>query len=339
MKKIFLVFCGILFLGLNSSYYLGCKKTDSPFGVYAPNGLDVPSPTSTPATGAFNCYVYDNGGKQGVTILLLDPSLSNPVTAETDQFGNAVFNPSPLVVGVYTAEVLAQGRYGLSALPITVLNTSQGPVSCVFTAASQALTIVSGAPASFLSGTGTFDMGISYVQPGTLDVPITVTKSILPGGWNISPSTFVLSMSNPSTIVAVDKVGCAVLNQPITWIGTDFLGNAFGPSAATTLIRNFQVNVQLALTETVGTCSCFGGTCKNAVGYVFTLQSPSDCGISWTLTVGSKVFTMKNGQTASWGTGTTSPCKGASSFTANLSSALGSTTGSGSSGAIINVNF
>ena len=328
----------ILIVGLFSNYYLSCSKTDHPFGVYAPNGLDVPTKTPTPGTGAFNCYVYDGGGKSGVTVVLLDPALSNPVTNTTDQFGNAIFNPNPLLIGTYTAEVLAQGRYGLSALPITIMSAAQGAVSCTFTAESQALTIVSGAPVSFVAGNGTFNLGVSYIQPGTLDVPVTITTNTLPSGWNSSPATFVLGMSNPSTVVAVNKVGCAVNNQPLTFVGTDFLGTAFC-FANTTLIRNFPVNVQLNLSETASTCTCFGGTCKNGLSSVFTLNSPSDCNTSWTLTVGSRVFTVVNGQSVAINTGSTSPCKSIGSQTASISSALGNASGSGSNGAIINVNF
>ena len=183
MKKIFIFGVPVfLFLAaILTSFFMsmaGCKRGDNLAGAILP--LNVPTSTPTPATGAFNCYVYDNGGKQGVTVVLLDPSLSNPITNTTDQFGNAIFNPTPLLVGNYTAEVLAQGRYGLSALPITITNPSQGAVSCTFTAASQALTIVSGVPVSFVAGNGTFNIGVSYIQPGTLDVPITVTTNRAP---------------------------------------------------------------------------------------------------------------------------------------------------------------
>src|ERR1039458_10254160 len=110
MKKSSFLFnlfgAGSIFLLLIFTVFLGCKKTSEPLGLIAPQGFDFPTRTPTPATGAFNCYVYDNGGKQGVTVVLLDPSLSNPVTNITDQFGNAVFNPNPLLVGNYTAEVL-----------------------------------------------------------------------------------------------------------------------------------------------------------------------------------------------------------------------------------------
>ena len=333
---IFLIpaFLTILFI----TFFQSCKKTDNPLGLYAPNGFDVPSPTATPAHGAFNCYVYDNGGKQGVTVILLDPALSNPVTNLTDQFGNAIFNPYPLIVGTYTAEVPAQGRYGLSALPITITNVAQGAVSCTFTAASQALTITSGAPASFVSGNGTFNIGVSYVQPGSLDVPITVTTNSLPSAWNASPATFVLGMNNPATVLSVNKTACAVLNLPVSISGTDFLGVPFC-FTNTSFFKNFPVNIQLNLVQTTTTCTCFGSSCHNAVNLALTLNSPNDCGTSWTLTVGSKVFTISNGQTVNINGTDGSPCKAVGTVSASLSSVLGNASGSGVNGVIINSNF
>ena len=259
MKKNLGTIFTILLVAIFSNYYLGCKKTDHPFGINAPNGLDVPSKTPTPAIGAFNCYVYDGGGKQGVKVVLLDPTLSNPVTNTTDQFGNAVFNPSPLQIGTYTAEVLDQGRYGLSALPIIVSSTAQGPVSCEFDALAQALTIVSGAPASFAAGTGSFNIGVSYVQSGTLDVPVSISTNTLPSGWNVSPAFFILNMSQPETVLSVNKVGCAILNQPVSFLGSDFQG-VYLANAGVTLMRNFPVNVQLYLTEKASTCTGAGGS-------------------------------------------------------------------------------
>src|SRR5581483_1046011 len=56
-------------------FYFGCNKTDHPFGVDAPYGLDVPTLTPTPGTGAIEVYVSDTGAAiQSVNIYLLDPA-------------------------------------------------------------------------------------------------------------------------------------------------------------------------------------------------------------------------------------------------------------------------
>ena len=47
----------------------GCKSTQSPFGIYAPHGLDVPSPTFTPLAGNLTVNVQDGGSAvNGVTV-------------------------------------------------------------------------------------------------------------------------------------------------------------------------------------------------------------------------------------------------------------------------------
>src|ERR1035441_4742765 len=190
-----IIFSGFLALIGLFAWETGCKKSDSPLCVYAPFGADVPTQTSTPSTGSINCYVFDESPKQGVSIILVDPVGNTVGTNTTNQYGNALFNPYPLVIGVYKAVVSPQGRYGFSALPITVTSSSQGPVSIQFWAGNQALTVVSGAPASFGSGTGAFAMPLAYAHPGTLDVPITVTRNTSPAAWTNSPATFVLSKS------------------------------------------------------------------------------------------------------------------------------------------------
>ncbi|HJT25221.1 MAG TPA: hypothetical protein VJ873_11645, partial [bacterium] len=58
-KKTFWLFlvAGVLVTGNILFLSSGCNKTNSPFGVYAPNGLDVPSPT--PNIGTFYVSVQD----------------------------------------------------------------------------------------------------------------------------------------------------------------------------------------------------------------------------------------------------------------------------------------
>src|SRR5581483_5868959 len=257
-KTIFLIgFFSFLFFC--SLHFLGCNKTDQPFGVNAPLGLDVPSQTPTPSTGAFNCYVYDGvpnaGGspKQGVTIVLLDPAGNTLNSSQTDQFGNASFNPNPLFTGTYHAIVQKQGRYGLSSLPITIASLTQGPVSIQFWEANQTLSIIGGTPVSFTASNGSFLVTLFYNQPGNLDVPISITSSSLPAAFNSIPSNFILNQQSATIGVTINKVSCAVLNQSVSWTGKDFLGND-SVTVATTLFRNFPVNIVLSASTSVVSC-------------------------------------------------------------------------------------
>lgn len=316
----------------------GCKKTDHPLGLNAPNGFDFPTHTPTPGTGAFNCYVYDGGAKQGVTIVLLDPTLTTPLTTTTNQYGNAIFDPSPLEIGTYTAKVIPQGRYGLSSLPVIVTSQAQGPVSVQFWAGNQALTLVSGAPVSYSTGTGAYNFGVSYVQPGTLDVPITVTSNTLQSSFNSVPATFVLDASSNTETVKVSKTACAVMNQPITWIGFDFLGSPVA-SVLTTIVRNYPVNVLLS--ETIPSPPCNHGIQSNT--WICTLNSSSDCNTTWTISAKpeywntSYSFNISNGQSVTFAG--TSPCGDTlSGIAVTISSPIGTAIGSGT-GTIINATF
>ena len=345
MKKGFLMVSIILVLGTISSYYMGCNKTDHPFGVYAPNGLDVPSPTFTPAFGAINCYVYDGSPKMGVTVNLVDPIGNTLFTKITDQYGNSPFSPYPLVTGVYSANVPTQGRYRYSSLPITITSTSQGAVSVQFLAQSQALSISGGVPVSFGTGTGTFPITLSYLQSGTLDVPVSVTTSLLPSSWNSSPSTFVMNMAVSTQLVTINKLGCSALNRPITWTGIDFLGNTKVARVNTTAYRNYPVNIALTLTTSSNGNICSGLHSSVAqYNYVYTLSSPSDCNTSWLFSVivpgsfGSS--TTSTGYISNGGNFTVpNICGNSSSFSVSISSPIGTASGSGSSGTVITASF
>jgi hypothetical protein len=282
---------GFLFMGFWFLDFWGCNKTDHPFGVNAPFGLDIPTLTPTPSTGAFNCYVYDGipnaGGspKQGVTIVLLDPAGNTVAANYTDQFGNALFNPNPLYTGVYNAVVQKQDRYGISTLPITVVSLSQGPASILFWDASQALSIIGGAPISFTTGSGSFPLTLFYDQPGTLDVPVTVTANSLPSAWLLNPIGFSMGMAVSIQAVTITKVSCSAFNQPVTWNGKDLLSNSL-VSEAITLYRSFPVSLVLSKNASGVSCAPSGikGQC------IFNLTTTSDCGMTWSLSATCKRY-------------------------------------------------
>ncbi|HJT25220.1 MAG TPA: hypothetical protein VJ873_11640, partial [bacterium] len=147
MKKSYWVVSILLVLAMSSSGYMGCNKTDHPFGIYAPNGLDVPSPTFTPQSGSINVYVFDNfSAVQGVSINLIDPygNKMGPTTTQAG-VGYAAFNPPNLYNGTWTAVVSSQSvsytvspsgtpfqfkrTYDYSTLPITIIGSGQYSVS------------------------------------------------------------------------------------------------------------------------------------------------------------------------------------------------------------------
>jgi hypothetical protein len=353
MKKGVWTISIILLLGMSSSYYLGCNKTNSPFGVYAPHGLDVPSFTPTPAIGAINCYVFDGSPKMGVTVNLVDPIGNTLFTKTTDQYGNAPFSPYPLVVGTYSANVPKQGRYGYSSSPIIIASTSQGAVSIQFLAASQALSITGGIPISFGTGTGAFPVTLTYFQPGTLDVPVSVSNSSLPSAWTSAPISFVMSMAVSTRAVTINKISCFVLNQPVTWSGVDFLNIPF-INTSTIFYRNFPVNVTLtASVSSVSGCTTGKITSFNAI---YTISSSNDCNYSWAIngSIGSSLYGgtlntyISNGQSVSESFATTSAAGGCFGCcvpastppnSVTISSPMGTAIGSGLNGVIINTSF
>ena len=142
---------------------VGCNKTDRPLGVDAPFGLDRPTYTPTPSSGAIQVYVSDAGTAiQGVSIIVVDPAgntlgpnLTQPVV------GYAAFNPTNLLNGTWVAKVLTQGvsynlptpvnhYYYLSSQLFTV--TGAGSYSVTFSTITSG-NIVSVAPASVSFGT------------------------------------------------------------------------------------------------------------------------------------------------------------------------------------------
>src|SRR5260221_9805378 len=184
--KIMLCFMAFSSLGLLFSIF-GCQKTVSPLGIYAPNGLDVPTSTPTPASGNFNIYVVDGTTPiSGVTVFLVDPS-GNTITSITQNVvGYAAFNVPSITNGSWTAGVSQQSYFGYSSVPITITGNAGG--NFYLTASSQSVSAWAlSAPESYPYNTGTvLAYGVSYIQPGSLNEPVSWSvgpPGILPSGW------------------------------------------------------------------------------------------------------------------------------------------------------------
>ncbi|HJT25732.1 MAG TPA: hypothetical protein VJ873_14245 [bacterium] len=225
----------VLVFGMGIFSYTGCKKTDSPMGIYAPNGLDVPSPTFTPLAGTINVYVVDaetNTGfatnVSGVTVRLTDPN-SEPYTQVTGNapFDYAAFNFLPIKTGAWTAEVLTQATtvtsFYDSTQPFTVTGTGQATVT--FTAEAGSLT-VSPVSIQYFYGSGySYPVTLTYIQSGNLSVPVSVCETnILPPGFN-APQSVVLGEGVNSSVVTITQGICYDQSVIVSFTGFDFLGN------------------------------------------------------------------------------------------------------------------
>ncbi|HVM31659.1 MAG TPA: hypothetical protein VMU88_00855 [bacterium] len=192
----------------------GCKKTDSPFNVYAPHGLDVPSPTPLPLTGAIVVNVSDGANVvPNLSVWAIEPGNAVTLTAETNGGGQAAFNPNPLAPGVWTLRIPPQSNalsdYGLSQQLVTIgpdvtnatVNFSPG----VFFGAVSA--VAGSSYPTTLQNNLVFNISVS--QTGTLDVPVTYAWVGMP--FSVVPGPVTLDMNNPQQSVTVQVPACSVV--------------------------------------------------------------------------------------------------------------------------------
>ena len=286
------VFLAALFFSFSSFCYLGCNKTDHPFGIYSPNGLDVPTATATPLAGVINVFVVENNvAVSGVTVNLKDPNgnyLGNIVTG-SGAGAYAPFSPFPVTTGIWQAEVYTQGHY-LDATQSFVV--SGGQTSVTFTAGVVGTTspVITSGPLNqqYQTGNGNFGYGVTYTQPGNLSIPVSVELSnVLPTGFSSSPATFVLGLNGTildQSNVTISKTACYTSNVPITFSAFDFLGNLTG-STSFNVTRGFQIPFSVSINGTASTVGC-GGPCANTtINYSVNLTSNNDCNYSYSLNV------------------------------------------------------
>ncbi len=283
MKKLFLFGTpAILFSALLAVYVLGgCKKDNNPLGLVAPNGFDVPTSTPTPTTGSFNIYVVDGTTPiNGVTVFLVDPSGNTLSSITQPVVGYASFSVKNIANGIWTAGVSQQSYFGYSTIPITVTNNTAGDY--YFTAASQSVSVWNITTAqSYPYNTGTaLSYGVSYVQPGNLNEPVSMSygpAGILPTGWGVTFYPAILGTGNGvnsgTVTVTIPPSPCTIDVPVFNFISTKINAISF-ISDPQTITKNFTSNFKLIQTF-VRPSSGFMGPVSLLV------SSTDDCGVTW----------------------------------------------------------
>ena len=240
------VFTTVLFVSiglmLSSLFWLGCKKTDYPLGVYNPGGFDVPSPTPLPLTGAIVVNVSDGPSVvPNLTVQAIEPGNAITLTAITNGGGQASFNPNPLPPGIWTIQIPTQtnviSNYDLSQQFVTIgPDFTNATISFVPGAFSSSISAVAGnSYPTTLQNNLYYTVAVS--QTGTLSVPETFTFSGMPYAVTGGPMTF--DINNPQQSVTVQIPSCSNL-EPVFYC----LFNRTGGSAIQSLSQSNSVTIQ-----------------------------------------------------------------------------------------------
>lgn len=249
MKNGYWALAVLLFFGMMSTYYFGCKKTDSPFGIYAPNGLDVPSPTPLPFSGQISVWVIDdavtiNGpALTGISVIVTDP-MGNAVTQNTS-LGVATFAYSNVNPGVWRVEVPTQNVYSFSQNSVT-LNAANPSQPVTFEAKKVNSLVIAPSPASYTNGQiqGNLILNVNYPQQGGLNVPISLSVSGVPFAWvaSLFPAT-IGDVTNNSALTLVIPP-CSLQSAALTVMGTrqDSITVFSSPVSVT---KNYPVTLQV----------------------------------------------------------------------------------------------
>jgi|GEM_PF-6375843 len=263
-----------LILGL-SFWNLACKKSETPLGVDAPHGLDIPSPTFTPVSGNLTVNVQDGGlAVNGVTVLAVEPQ-GTTLTAVTSS-GSANFNYNYIQVSPgqsFLLEIPTQGNYWNSS---AIFNPATGNV----------LTFSSNAPANpdsmTLTGQGpgspsypytalptNIPLTLVYNQPGNLSVPLIVSALGLPTGWGLSYPTSILGEGISSTPVSLTIPPQSYLQPALQFVGVDAGGATYVISNAVTIGRGYTITVQPTFSYSF---DCSNGNTTGA--FTYTVNPP-----------------------------------------------------------------
>lgn len=298
-KKFLPTFFSLAFMCIFIASYsiIGCQKTQNPFGVYAPQGLDRPTLTPTPSSGVIQVYVDDSGTAiQGVSVIVVDP-LGNTIGPNITQpiVGYAAFNPSNLLNGTWTAKVLTQGISYVAAGPLTIDHyyySSSQPFTVSGAYASYGITFstvgnsVSTAPTSFNFGLPypvNIPMTVTYNQNGNLNVPVSITCPMLPTGISASPSSFILGEGVTQQPVTISKSTCYSKNIPFQITTLDFTANPILTNPVT-IFHSYPVSIIMSGTNV----SDSDPTCTSYC-YTFYLNTTNDCGVVWNYSIDSTV--------------------------------------------------
>ena len=221
MERKYFIGAFIFILGLFTGFVnlaTGCKKTDSPFGLYAPGGLDVPSPTPLPLTGAIVVNLSDgNVLVSGATVVAVAPGGATSLTTTTNGEGQASFNPDPIAQGVWTIDVpqqtVASVQYDLSQQYVTVagsftnanLNFSTGAFNVSF------LPLNGTTYPTTLQNNLPFNVDVAYT--GSLNIPVSL--SFLGNIYPLTGGPLILDASVTQASVTFQVPACSISKPAI----------------------------------------------------------------------------------------------------------------------------
>jgi hypothetical protein len=249
-NRAFLAVLGIILAaiaGLNS-----CNKTESPFGIYAPNGLDVPTPTSTPIMGSFYIALTDldkAANFTNINVIAVEPGGALTLTANSGTSGVARFAPLPAIrPGNWIIYVEPQPSSVFAPCTFSApINSSDQTVTIVAGGAS--LTLVPNTITSYNSQSGgLFIYSLVYHQPNPLFVPVTFSLSSVPYNWTINSSPATLGFgSNTQGSVTVSGIYCVDTAPSFSVTAFDSTGFIRSTSLPTTVTKTFINNITLSL--------------------------------------------------------------------------------------------
>lgn len=269
---------GLAMLTLIWTGHIGCKKTESPFGVNAPNGLDVPSPT--PNINLFYVSVQDldkpstvANGFAAVTVYAVEPNNSVTLMSLTGSNGTASITNSVIPPGTWRIIVPGgQGSFPFSTSFVDVPITASGQ-TVTMACGQTSLTLIPTNLTTYYSESGAiFTYNLTYNQPNPLSIPISLIISPFPTNW--------ISTASPVTIGSYGVTQCAVTiggstcldAQPIfTITAVDSAGNTRCVSAPSTITHVFNANLLVTWTTnstpSIDACTNCQGNDGCNIGY------------------------------------------------------------------------
>ena len=282
MKRTWVVLTALFFI-FSSFYYLGCNKTDHPFGIYSPNGLDIPTATATPVTGAILAGVVDNNvAKSGVTVLAVDP-FGVTIISITDGFGLAAFNPGTLTLGTWTIEVPTQGRYYDSSIPLTVTASSINNVT--FQAGNQTISVTPVSANTYGTSNTSIAYNIVYNQPLNLNVPVGLLTDVgIPSGWDKVFQPVTIGNSVSSSAVTITKTGCSIQNCSFYFNAVDGNGLLIH-QVPTTINRGFTIPLSLNISGGATFVPGPSGSAHTDYTLNCNFSSSNDCNYSYPVSI------------------------------------------------------
>ena len=286
MEKRFYFIQLFLLAGL-IGFYWGCNKTDHPFGVNAPLGLDVPTSTPTPIKGSFQVLVQDKLVPiQGVNVFAVDPYGNTKATSATSAiYGIATLSPPSLINGVWNIFLPSQGVSYIVSGPQTIqhyyFNTSipvtvSGSGSYSVTFISSGVSVYLGSVSQTFSPVYPENLAVtaSYNPTGNLNIPVSTIISTSIVGTGAYPQNFVFGEGVTQQPVTITKNLCFKDPLPVSLIANDFVGFNIS-NVSVTISRGYPVSFNW-----VGECLSNQSSCTSC-NITFEIFSLNACAVSF----------------------------------------------------------